>query len=554
MKKRTKKSSGLLNFLLVPALSLTLAQASLAGEHFGSDFHQNTGKETTPKCYRISDYLAGDFHQHTTYTDGSYSYDYMMEKNKEFGLDWWTQSEHGGGFNRDGRHGIDNGGDVYWDSYVPNPIIGDVKTSGGHQLMWRWQSLRDYLVQDVLKARADYPDKMILQGFEWNMPGHEHCSVALITGQFDKYNPNTKALAEFEYKFDNSDADISGGAAQGWVKSALTKHAKAVEAVAWLQANHPGASYTVPAHVERKGTYATGGYDINHFRDLNNAGPDVCFGFEGLPGHQVNSDRGGFGSGAVGTGTYGGAGYYTAKVGGLWDALLGEGRHWWNFASSDCHLHWTDGGDDFWPGEYQKTYVYVKDANKPRAYINGLRSGNSFVVNGDLINALDFTIVDRKCPKNTATMGQELVLTKNKPGIKIVIRFKSPETNNNGDAVNVDHIDLIAGDVTGKIDPSSPDYTKATNESTKVIATFTEEDWREHDGWKTITYTIKNVDKDMYFRLRGTNVPAGTPFETDAEGNPLLDTLATQNLGIDGLEEAYADLWFYSNPIFVKAD
>ena len=101
---------------------------------------------------------------------------------------------------------------------------------------------------------------------------------------------------------------------------------------------------------------------------------------------------------------------------------------------------------------------------------------------------------------------------------------------------------------------SSPDYTKATNETTKVIATFTENDWNERHGWKTIRYTIKDLDKDMYFRLRGTNVPAGTPFETDEDGNPLLDTLATQNLGIDGVEEAYADLWFYSNPIFVKAD
>ena len=49
-------------------------------------------------------------------------------------------------------------------------------------------------------------------------------------------------------------------------------------------------------------------------------------------------------------------------------------------------------------------------SNKPRAYINGLRSGNSFVVNGDLINDLDFTIAARNESENSATMGQELVL------------------------------------------------------------------------------------------------------------------------------------------------
>lgn len=32
-------------------------------------------------------YLAGDFHQHTTYTDGGYSFGHMMRKNAQFGLD-----------------------------------------------------------------------------------------------------------------------------------------------------------------------------------------------------------------------------------------------------------------------------------------------------------------------------------------------------------------------------------------------------------------------------------------------------------------------------------
>ena len=465
-----KKRNEVMRLLLVPALGLSLIQVSPAA----------------------AEYLTGDFHQHTTYSDGSYSYDFMMKKNNEFGLDWWANSGHGGGFTRDGRYGRDNGGNVYWDSYTPNPIIGDVKISGGHQVMWRWQSLRNYNILDLLKAQGDYPDKMIYQGLEWNIPGHEHCSTSIITEQFDPINPNTNALAEFEYKFDKNDSDIGGGAAQGWVKSTLPNlHEKSVEGVAWMQAYHRFTSYAIPAHPERQGVWqpnkTSTGYNIEHFRDMNNAGPDVCFGFEGIPGHQADVERGGFSpTKAVAGGTYGGTGYYTATVGGLWDALLGEGRRWWNFASSDCHLHWTDGGEDFYPGEYQKTYVYVEDKDNIQSYINGLRSGNSFVVSGDLINALDFTIFDRSYPKNRATMGQELVLRKNKPGIRIVIRFKSPDVNNNGDPVRVDHIDLIAGKVTGKVDPSSPNYTNPTNPTTKVIATFTENDWREIHGWKTI--------------------------------------------------------------------
>ena len=35
-------------------------------------------------------YVTSDFHQHTTYTDGSYSFGKMMEMNNHFGLDWWV--------------------------------------------------------------------------------------------------------------------------------------------------------------------------------------------------------------------------------------------------------------------------------------------------------------------------------------------------------------------------------------------------------------------------------------------------------------------------------
>ncbi|HHY46294.1 MAG TPA: hypothetical protein GX506_03235, partial [Firmicutes bacterium] len=66
----------------------------------------------------------------------------------------------------------------------------------------------------------------------------------------------------------------------------------------------------------------------------------------------------------------------------------------------------------------------------------------------------------------------------------------------------------------------------------------------------TIVFEISNVQKDQYIRLRGTNLGVGVPNETDADGNPLIDDLAA-NLGLDGASEAYADLWFYSNPIFI---
>jgi hypothetical protein len=427
--------------------------------------------------------------------------------------------------------------------------------------MWRWQCIRDYSFQDVLVAREIH-EKPIVQAVEWNVPGHEHCGVGIIADQFGHWRrhhghpgwskPDASPVAEFEYLFDANDTDMAGGLSQGWVgKNTLNNHGKAVAAAAWLQANYPTTSWMVIAHPERKGAgdpnyigSGSKGYNIEHFRDLNNAAPDVCFGFESMPGHQKEGQRGGYGSSAIGGGTFGGCGAYAAKVGGLWDAMLGEGRHWWLFANSDFH----NTVNDFWPGEYQKNYTYVAHKQNPQAIVDGLRSGNTFVVEGDLIDALNFT-AEFGCGR--ATMGQTLPL-KVKKGhcnrVKITIWFRSPELNNNNTPVAVDHIDLIAGDVTGFKTPGTADYTKATNESTKVIARFTADDWKvEKHGWCVIHYCMP-VDHSMYFRLRGTNMPPNTPNETDADGNPLSDTL----MGANTAEKAWADLWFYSNPIFVR--
>ncbi len=500
------------------------------------------------QCQPQSQWLSGDFHQHTYYTDGSTSFDFVMEKNDEFGLDWWANSEHGGSRNRDGEG-------VSWldaTKYPANPILGNNPASGN---MYRWQSLRDFVYPDILKNRELYPSKRIFSGVEWNVPAHEHCSVGMVSEAMGPL-----AVSAFEFQFDKSDADTSRTGEWtpfGVLAKQNKTHADTVAACAWMQDQYSKGlidnAWIIWAHIERAQAYS-----ISDFRDFNNAAPDICFGFEGAPGHQVNHLRG-FGNLAFG-GSYGGAGFFTAQVGGLWDALLGEGRHWFNYANSDYHSHWTAGGDDFYPGEYQKTWVHVVDNDRDDEYslneiADGLRSGNSFFAHGDLIDALEFTV---QGPTDFAVMGQEMHIRDRrwkKENVEITIKFKSPEINNHGDAPVVDHVDLIAGDITGKIDPASPDYNKATNESTKVIATFTAEDWKvDREGYNVIRYRIKGLDKSTYFRLRGTNLAANTPYETDVQGNPLADSLATDNLGLDGADEAWADLWFYSNPIFVYVD
>jgi len=521
-------------------------------------------------------YVAGDFHQHTTYTDGSYSFGYMMDKNNQFGLDWWANSEHGGAFNRWGKvSGIDLGTSVTWDKTGVT-----LKGKANDNNMWRWQSLTEWSFTDVLLYRRIMPDKLIVEAYEMNVPGHEHASLGIIGNQFAIVNSDVKELALFEYLFDAVDTDDSSPFASTETKLATNDHAKAVAAAQWLQTNHQGDSWFIPAHPERY-RYPSGvpnyeGWNIEHFRDLNNVAPDVFFGFESVPGHQASVNRGEYYAsrgdfGSYGICTYGGAGWMTAKVGGLWDALLSEGRHFWLFANSDCHIVTNADGSsanaDFFPGEYQKNYTYVTEKNNPQAIVDGLRSGNSYNVMGDLIDSLTFTVSGKM-------MGETVETDNNSVEVYIKVRNSQQDNNNIYGGTKrpvLDHIDLIAGVVTGKITPPetipadgktgySDAYKCDSVNTTKVIARFgaaasgadpcgiATTAWTDlGNGWKEIHFTA-DLPQNMYFRLRGTNQPLNTKNETDACGNPLPDTLMETN----DAAKAFADLWFYSNPVFAN--
>ncbi len=101
--------------------------------------------------------------------------------------------------------------------------------------------------------------------------------------------------------------------------------------------------------------------------------------------------------------------------------------------------------------EYSKNYTWV-NGSSIKSVLDGMRSGKSFSVFGDLIDALEF---QAKNGNNTVDMGGDLKVKEGQM-VKITVRFKSPEKNNNGDPVKVDHVDLISGEVTGKAEPGTP--------------------------------------------------------------------------------------------------
>ena len=368
----------------------------------------------------------------------------------------------------------------------------------------------------------------------------------------------------------NAKAALSGG-----VDNTIT-------GVQYLEDLFGTQAYAIVAHPSMNDLWPVG-----TLRTMNDAAPDVAFGMQGIPGRQSDYARGGYGSyikadGTAGTAatadaamtakarTYGGADSMTAQLGGVWDSLLAEGRHFWIFNDSEFYKYnksFKDAANNtigiqyygFYPGQYNKTWTFA-GKNTPQSVLDGMRAGNSFVTTGDLIDGLKYTI---KSGKKTATMGQSFQA---KPGkrVTITISIHSPKQNANGDKPNVNHVDLIVGNVTGRLAPGSPDYTtKATNPSTRVWKTFTRRNWKTgKDGWKTMTVRVK-AGNNTYFRLRGTNLAPNTPNQTDAQGNPLVDTLtyapipnpadggATMTAAVNSPDLAWADLWFYSNPIFL---
>lgn len=704
-------------------------------------------------------YVTGDFHNHTTCSDGSISMQKLVKKATDkqdtpWGLDWFVQAGHGGNGNRNCTLAEDAtlatpayplvfaqdgttvlGPTTTWQR--SNPAVqpkGTVSGSAPSQNMWRWQSVQEYQYP-LLEYLSALKSKPLFVGIESVVAGHEHSSSSVITGQmpssiFKQRLPNgpgysalgnATALSQWEYCFDRGDGDRSrGNTAEGgsvgnnWdcsVNGSLNAadpnwdalaqklvplsgpgngvrgHAKTVEAMKWMKQNHGDGSYYVPAHLERAGPFnpdGNNGYNIEHLRDFNNAAPRIAFGMETQPGHGASDARGeytirrnginGVNVDSVGGTTYGGTGVYGAQVGGVWDAMLGEGRNFWFFASSDWHNRGMFGPDDrrstqdFYPGEYQRDFVMVhdrdghgqskgKDVLTPQEIVDGLRTGNSFASSGQLIDRLAFVAcADTKLNDwlgnllletstflaaanntdvnfgNCVTMGEKLVV---KPGQEVVIAIAvrdpsgtnySPYSFPNPSLAQVgitqplnkpllDHIDVVRGLVSGYKSPNSPDYAGqwpndwitnpnmdnvpagAKNTTAAVVRTFDSGNWKRADGqFRVMTFRIPHVNASQYVRLRGSNLPALVPFETDPDGNPLPDLATNQgrvnptvNGGTDGMPAnanlripcasvgtddfngcpshlpvvngqkmvafdvaAWSDLWFYSNPIYIE--
>ena len=480
----------------------TQQAGAVAAPLAANDVEQRVAAATT-------DYRAGDLHTHSGLShDGVHPEEEIVQAAFDrYGLTWLCATDHGGK-----------------SIHKPN---GSPLTPTS----WMWRSIEKYSWPVIRELRLTYAPDNIVQGVEWHVPTRDHAGVGIAA-------TSAEAIAEFEYRFDELDADTS--------RPALKKHNKTtaddLAAAKWLGTHHPSSSFLIVNHPSRRLANTP-----KSLRQLNDAAPSVAFGMEGLLGRQKLPARGGYefeyGARTKYARPYGGADYFTAKVGGVWDSLLGEGRRFYTFGDSDFH----DPSTDFWPGEYEKIFTATAGTSDTQL-IAGLRSGNSFSVTGGIVDRLAFTA---ESGAHAATMGQTLSVA---PGadVTITVGFRVPASRGGGGAPQVDHIDLIEGLTHEKARPGTAAYSSATNATTKVVKRLAKADgpWRGSgsDGSTfEVTYVMRAVRANAYVRLRATNLGLGVAGQTDARGNPLIDK-KNQN----SAAAAWADSWMYSNPIFIR--
>ncbi|HDZ09998.1 phosphoesterase [Pseudohongiella sp.] len=370
---------------------------------------------------------------------------------------------------------------------------------------------------ELQQSRLVVPDVIQFYGMEFDTPGADHSSLIM---------PHTHDEADRLHSIESS-----FNKREPWpADPTWDTEPRMLEALRFMK-EFPEKPVIIAHHPSRSAP-AVRQYGLttpHELRSWNDLAPGIAIGMEGAPGHQAaalhpggtidrNGARGGYGNHP----TMGGFDQLTAIVGGFWDSMLSEGRNWWITANSDSHVHYSEGGSDFWPGEYSKTYVWAEKSHED--ILDGIRGGRVFVTTGDLISEL---YVTAESAGEQAHIGGTLSVPAGQ-AVTITIRFLDPDSDNHhGDNPAVTRIDLIAGEMHGHVSDPATD----THEHTEVVARFTEADWTIAGDYREVSYHFDSLPADHYIRVRGTNTAQLEP-ELDPRG-----------------EDPWSDLWFYANPI-----
>jgi len=423
-------------------------------------------------------WLAGDHHVHSEWSvdwdhstvpptpirggDSRYSRSHNASQARAFGLRWMVHTDHGG---------------------------------PGHSLV-----TRDQAYPALLRARADVPEVIQFNGMEFDVPAGEHASLIIAPGPQER-----DQLFIAERDFSRSEPLQGSRDTEEQMQAALA-YLRELTPAPLMFINHPSRTAT--------GLGEWGQVTPEELRGWHAAAPKVLVGMEGAPGHQaIRSERGLYRN--ADAPTMGGYDQMTAQVGGIWDQMLADGVRFWVTANSDSHVNLRDGGRDYDPGEYSKTYVLARPYAED--ILDGLRYGRMFTVTGDLINALDLRVVGSDV---SGVLGSTVELAAAHP-MQVEARIRQPTSANaNGQNPVLKRIELIVG---GRDEDGSLQMQRRGFDATT---------WMLEGEWIVVRWSLPVPSQGGFVRVRGNN------------------TGAVEALLDEPGEDPWEDLWFYSNPIF----
>ncbi|WP_407353342.1 hypothetical protein [Luteimonas sp. R10] len=425
-----------------------------------------------------------------------------------------------------GDHHVHSEWSVDWDRSTspPTPIRGgdspytrtrNAQQASAHGLTWMVHTdhggpghsavTRDHAWPALQEARRAVPALIQFNGMEFDVPGGEHASLIIAPGPEER-----DQLVAIEREYGRTEPLEPGSRDDGQLMLDALAHMRTLPAPPLVLVNHPSRSAT--------GIGRWGAVEPAELRAWHDAAPRVLVGMEGAPGHQAAPVHRGLYRNAAAP-TFGGFDQMTAEVGGVWDAMLAEGRRFWITATSDSHVNLRDGGRDFDPGQYSRTYVWAR--HEAGDILDGMRAGRMFAVTGDLIDALELTVRAAGETGQAAAMGGTLVMPA-AGTMRVELKVRQPARPNfNGQRPMLDHIELIVGSGGG-------------GEPRMATRRFGPDDWKSEGRWRSLSWELPVPRNGGFVRARGTNT---------AEAAPLPD--------VPG-EDPWQDLWFYSNPVFVE--
>ncbi|MFE2530504.1 histidinol-phosphatase [Streptomyces sp. NPDC059371] len=489
-------------------------------------------------------YLVGDHHIHSVYShDAKYTFSQLARAGAEYGLDWMVFNEHS------------NFGHASYGAELEH--------------------------QEILRARAANPRQLIFQGLEWYIPGAEHATVFAAPGPHE-----VDLLTRFELAYDGKLLGYTAGSPAH--PDTARNEGHAVKAIQWL-AEQRRTGYVDDVLVLANHPSRLGIDSPHEMRAWCDAAPEIMIGMEGAPGAQGGGIPGWVGSGqqrgeyvnkpsensftGYPEGAYvlhGGFDWMTATVGGLWDAMLAEGRLFTITTNSDVHRvvfdtwrngDWAPGADfdntghvpdpvntgtqqpggDFWPGQFSRTHVGVTRYGH-RSVMAGLRAGRVWLDHGHLLDGLEVRLKRDRDLGPGVTLGGRLRAREGDRLTLSVTVTTASRPNPHGILPELAHVDVIRGAVRGP----AVDRDAWRAPDTRVVRT---EDVSGRRGTYTLRIPLTAGDEDFYIRLRGS--------DGNRNGAGYLGAAVDPHGPIPhvpGNGDPWVDTWFYSNPVFVAVE